>query len=164
MKWTTCKIKQLKGKQKIVCLTAGDYSMARIIDAAGVQLVLVGDSLAMTMLGYENTLPVTMVEMLQLTAAVVRGTKEALVVADMPFMSYQVSIEDALYNAGRFLQEAGAQGVKLEGGREVAELLCELTLLPLVFPFETSWLTFPSVTADLVEVLRLASDPVPVVD
>ncbi|MDD4870783.1 MAG: 3-methyl-2-oxobutanoate hydroxymethyltransferase [Kiritimatiellae bacterium] len=116
MKWTACKIKKLKGQQKIVCLTAYDYSMARIIDAAGVQLILVGDSLAMTMLGYENTLPVTMVEMLQYTAAVVRGTKEALVVADMPFMSYQASIEQGLTNAGRFIKRAGAGAVKVEGG------------------------------------------------
>ncbi|OGV63967.1 MAG: 3-methyl-2-oxobutanoate hydroxymethyltransferase [Lentisphaerae bacterium RIFOXYA12_FULL_48_11] len=116
MKWTATKIKQLKGRQNIVCLTAGDYSMARIIDAAGVQLILVGDSLAMTMLGYENTLPVTMVEMLQHAAAVVRGTKEALVVADMPFMSYQASVEQGLANAGRFIKRAGAGAVKIEGG------------------------------------------------
>jgi 3-methyl-2-oxobutanoate hydroxymethyltransferase len=116
MKWTACRIKRLKGQQKIVCLTAYDYSMARIIDGAGIQLILVGDSLAMTMLGYENTLPVTMVEMLQHTAAVVRGTKEALVVADMPFMSYQASIEQGLTNAGRFIKRAGAGAVKIEGG------------------------------------------------
>jgi 3-methyl-2-oxobutanoate hydroxymethyltransferase len=116
MKWTACKIKKLKGQQKIVCLTAYDYSMARIIDATGIQLILVGDSLAMTMLGYENTLPVTMMEMLQYTAAVVRGTKEALVVADMPFMSYQASIEQGLTNAGRFIKRAGAGAVKVEGG------------------------------------------------
>jgi 3-methyl-2-oxobutanoate hydroxymethyltransferase len=116
VKWTACKIKKLKGQQKIVCLTAYDYSMARIIDAAGVQLILVGDSLAMTVLGYENTLPVTMVEMLQHTAAVVRGTKEALVVADMPFMSYQASMEQGLANAGRFIKRAGAGAVKVEGG------------------------------------------------
>ncbi len=123
MKWTACKIKQLKGKQKIVCLTAYDYSTARIVDAAGVQLILVGDSLAMTMLGYETTLPVTMVEMLQHTAAVVRGTKEALVVADMPFMSYQASIEQGLANAGRFIKRAGAGAVKIEGGAFRAPLI-----------------------------------------
>jgi 3-methyl-2-oxobutanoate hydroxymethyltransferase len=116
MKWTACKIKKLKGQQKIVCLTAYDYSMARIIDSAGIPLILVGDSLAMTMLGYENTLPVTMMEMLLHTAAVVRGTKEALVVADMPFMSYQASIEQGIANAGRFIKRAGAGAVKIEGG------------------------------------------------
>jgi len=116
MKWTACKIKRLKGNEKVVCLTAYDYSMARIIDSTGIQLILVGDSLAMTMLGYENTLPVTMFEMLQHTAAVVRGTKEALVVADMPFMSYQASIEQGLVNAGRFIKKAGAGAVKIEGG------------------------------------------------
>jgi len=116
MKWTACKIKNLKGRQKIVCLTAYDYSMARIIDSAGIPLILVGDSLAMTMLGYANTLPVTMVEMLQYTAAVVRGTKEALVVADMPFMSYQASMEQGIANAGRFIKRAGAGAVKIEGG------------------------------------------------
>lgn len=115
-KWTTTKIKSSKGKQKIVCLTAYDYSTARLIDEAGIQLVLVGDSLAMTMLGYKNTLPVTVDEMLHHTAAVVRGVSSALVVADMPFMSYQVSIEQALENAGRFIKVAGAGAVKLEGG------------------------------------------------
>jgi len=116
MKWTACKIKRLKGQQKISCLTAYDYSTARIIDSTGIQLILVGDSLAMTMLGYENTLPVTMFEMLQHTAAVVRGTREALVVGDMPFMSYQASIEQGLANAGRFIKKAGAGAVKIEGG------------------------------------------------
>lgn len=116
MKWTANKIRHLKGEQKIVCLTAYDFSTARIIDSTGVQLILVGDSLAMTMLGYENTLPVTMVEMLMHTAAVARGTREALVVADMPFMSYQASIEQGITNAGRFVKRAGADAVKIEGG------------------------------------------------
>lgn len=115
-KWTTTGIKELKGRQKIVCLTAYDYSTARIVDEAGIQLVLVGDSLAMTMLGYETTLPVTMEEMLHHTAAVARGVKNALVVADMPFMSYQASIEQAIENAGRFIKEAGGGAVKIEGG------------------------------------------------
>ena len=105
-KWTTTRIRDSKGKQRISCLTAADYAMARVIDAAGIPLVLVGDSLAMTVLGYETTLPVTVEEMLHHTAAVVRGVQEALVVADMPFMSYQVSPEQALENAGRFLKEA----------------------------------------------------------
>ncbi len=115
-KWTANKIKNLKGGQKVVCLTAYDYSTARIVDEAGIQMILVGDSLAMTMLGYKTTLPVTIEEMLHHTAAVVRGVKDALVVADMPFMSYQASVEQAIRNAGRFIKEAGAAAVKIEGG------------------------------------------------
>jgi 3-methyl-2-oxobutanoate hydroxymethyltransferase len=115
-KWTAAKIKALKGKQKIVCLTAYDYSTARVVDEAGVQLILVGDSLAMTMLGYKTTLPVTMEEMLHHTAAVACGVKEALVVGDMPFMSYQESVDQAVKNAGRFIKKAGAAAVKIEGG------------------------------------------------
>ena len=114
--WTAKKIRLLKGQSKIVCLTAYDYTMARLVDESGVQLVLVGDSLATTMLGYDTTLPVTIDEMLHHTAAVVRGTEEALVVADLPFMSYQVSEEQALTTAGRFIKEAGADAVKIEGG------------------------------------------------
>ncbi|NQU96348.1 MAG: 3-methyl-2-oxobutanoate hydroxymethyltransferase, partial [Chloroflexi bacterium] len=115
-KWTVNRIRALKGEKKIVCLTAYDYATARVLDEAGVELILVGDSLAMTMLGYETTLPVTMRDMLHHTAAVARGVRDGLVVADMPFMSYQVSIAQAVANAGRFLQEAGADAVKIEGG------------------------------------------------
>jgi 3-methyl-2-oxobutanoate hydroxymethyltransferase len=115
-KWTTSTIRACKGKQKIACLTAADYATARLIDEAGIQLVLVGDSLAMTVLGYETTLPVTMDEMLHHTAAVARGVKDALVVADMPFMSYQISAEQALENAGCFMKDAHAGAVKIEGG------------------------------------------------
>ncbi|MBP7829660.1 MAG: 3-methyl-2-oxobutanoate hydroxymethyltransferase [Kiritimatiellae bacterium] len=114
--WTAPKIKALKGKEKIVSLTAYDYAMARLVDAAGIHLVLVGDSLGMTMLGYENTLPVTMDDMIHHTAAVARGVKTALVVGDMPFLSYHASIEQAILNAGRFIQEGGANAVKIEGG------------------------------------------------
>ena len=114
--WTASRIRAAKGRHKLVCLTAYDYSTARLVDEAGVQLILVGDSLAMTMLGYATTLPVTVAEMLQHTAAVVRGVTNALVVADMPFMSYQVSAAQALENAGRFVKEAGAGAVKIEGG------------------------------------------------
>jgi 3-methyl-2-oxobutanoate hydroxymethyltransferase len=114
--WTASRIRAAKGQHKLVCLTAYDYSTARLVDEAGVQLILVGDSLAMTMLGYATTLPVTVAEMLQHTAAVVRGVKNALVVADMPFMSFQVSAGQALENAGRFVKEAGAGAVKIEGG------------------------------------------------
>ena len=115
VKWTAPRIRALKGKGRVVSLTAYDYSTARLVDEAGIQLVLVGDSLGMTMLGYENTLPVTMEEMLHHTAAVARGTRHALVVTDMPFLSYQVSIEQALLNAGRCIK-AGAGAVKIEGG------------------------------------------------
>jgi 3-methyl-2-oxobutanoate hydroxymethyltransferase len=121
-------IKEMKQKgEKIAMLTAYDYSMARIVDDAGIPLVLVGDSLGMVMLGYDSTVPVTMEEMLHHTRAVVRGTKKALVVADMPFMTYQISVEEAMRNAGRFMQEAGAQAVKLEGGVTVADRIKRIT-------------------------------------
>ncbi len=115
-KWTAQRIRAAKGMRKLPCLTAYDYITAKLVDAAGIPLVLVGDSLAMTVLGYETTLPATMTEMLHHTAAVARGTREALVVADMPFLSFQVSVESAIANAGRFLKEAGADAVKIEGG------------------------------------------------
>ncbi len=115
-KWTAERIKALKGTSKVACLTAYDFNTARYVDAAGMHMALVGDSLAMTVLGYPTTLPVTMEQMLHHTAAVARGVTAAMVVADMPFMSYQVSTEQALANAGRFIKEAGADGVKLEGG------------------------------------------------
>jgi 3-methyl-2-oxobutanoate hydroxymethyltransferase len=107
--------------EKITMLTAYDYTTAKIIDEAGVPLILVGDSLGMVVLGYESTIPVTMEEMLHHTKAVVRGTKQAMVIGDMPFMTYHVSVSDALRNAARFIQEGGAQAVKLEGGVAVAE-------------------------------------------
>jgi len=102
--------------EKLTMLTAYDYSMAKIIDESGVNGILVGDSLGMVCLGYSDTLSVTMEDMLHHTKAVTRGTKNALVTCDMPFMSYQTSIYDAVKNAGRLVQEAGAQAVKLEGG------------------------------------------------
>ncbi len=115
-------IKEMKQKgEKIAMLTAYDYSTAKVVDAVGVPLILVGDSLGMVVLGYESTIPVTMAEMLHHTKAVVRGSKQAMVIGDMPFMTYQVSIEDALHNAARFIQEGGAQAVKLEGGVTVAD-------------------------------------------
>lgn len=114
--WTANRIKALKGDRKIACLTAYDFATARVLDEAGLELILVGDSLAMTMLGYETTLPVTMEQMLHHTAAVVRGVRQALVVADMPFMSYQSSVDVGIANAGRFMKEAGAGAVKIEGG------------------------------------------------
>lgn len=122
MKWTVRKIRSLKGERKISVLTAYDYVMAQILDQAGLQMILVGDSLGMTVLGYDTTLPVTLEDMLHHTAAVSRGVESALVVGDMPFMSFQGSIDDAVLNAGRFLKEAGADAVKIEGG----EIRCDL--------------------------------------
>ncbi|MFT5871912.1 MAG: 3-methyl-2-oxobutanoate hydroxymethyltransferase [Clostridium sp.] len=109
-------ISSKKSGEKLTMLTAYDYSMAKLIDECGVNGILVGDSLGMVCLGYKDTLSVTMDDMLHHTKAVARGTQNALVVSDMPFMSYQTSIYDAVKNAGRFIQEAGAQAIKLEGG------------------------------------------------
>jgi 3-methyl-2-oxobutanoate hydroxymethyltransferase len=116
-----------KRGEKISILTAYDYSTAAVLDQSGVEILLVGDSLGMVVLGYDSTLPVTMEDMIHHTRAVSRATKRALVIGDMPFMSYQVSVENALYNAGRFLQEGGAHGIKLEGGRDVAEATRKIT-------------------------------------
>jgi len=122
MRITINQIKDMKQKgEKIAMLTAYDYSTAKIVDEVGIPLILVGDSLGMVVLGYESTIPVTMEEMLHHTKAVVRGTKRAMIVGDMPFMTYHISVDDALKNAARFIQEAGAQAVKLEGGITVAE-------------------------------------------
>jgi 3-methyl-2-oxobutanoate hydroxymethyltransferase len=107
--------------QRIPCLTAYDYPTARIANEAGIPLLLVGDSLGTVVLGYDSTVPVTMEEMLHHVKPVVRGSERALVVADLPFMSYQVSAAEALRNAGRMLQEGGAQAVKLEGGQRMAD-------------------------------------------
>lgn len=104
--------------KKLTMLTAYDYSMAKLVDEAGMDSILVGDSLGMVMLGYEDTLSVTMEDMIHHTAAVARGTKNALVIADMPFMSYQASVYDAVKNAGRLVKEGKAQAVKLEGGKK----------------------------------------------
>lgn len=106
-------------KEKITMLTAYDYSTAKMMDEAGVDTILVGDSLGMVILGYEDTLQVTMEDMLHHTKAVTRGAKNALVIGDMPFLSYHISVEEAIRNAGRFIKEAGANAVKLEGGREM---------------------------------------------
>ncbi len=114
---------------RVVMVTGTDSSLARIVDEAGVDAVLVGDSLAMVALGLESTLPVTMEEMLVFTRAVARGARRALVVADMPFLSYQVSAEEARRNAGRFLKEGGAAAVKLEGGVEVAATVASIVAM-----------------------------------
>jgi 3-methyl-2-oxobutanoate hydroxymethyltransferase len=112
--------------ERFIMLTAYDYPTASILDEAGVPVILVGDSLAQTVLGYETTLPITMEEMLHHTRAVARGAKNALIVGDMPFLSYQTSLEEGIRNAGRFLKEAGAHAVKLEGPMiELAATLVE---------------------------------------
>ncbi len=108
-----------RNQRKITALTAHDFLTARALDNAGIDLVLVGDSLAMVALGHDTTLPVTMEEMLHHTRAVGRALKRALLIGDMPFMSYQASVEQAVNNAGRFLKESGAKAVKLEGGAQV---------------------------------------------
>lgn len=107
--------------KKISMLTAYDYSTAKLLDEAGVDTILVGDSLGMTMLGYEDTLKVTMEDMLHHTRAVARGVENALVIGDMPFMSYHISVEESVRNAGRFIKEAGADAIKLEGGSDVVD-------------------------------------------
>lgn len=117
-----------KNQDKITMLTAYDYPTALLLDECGVEMILVGDSLGMVVLGYESTLPVTMEDMLHHTKAVMRGVSSAMVIGDMPFLSYQCSVDEAVFNAGRFLQEGGAHGVKLEGGREYAETIRRITL------------------------------------
>ncbi len=114
-------VKMKQRGEKITCLTAYDYSFARILDEAGVEMLLVGDSLGCVVQGGANTLAVTMDEMIYHTRLVVRGRKRALVIGDMPFMSYQVGKDEALRNAGRFFKEAGAEAIKLEGGVAVQE-------------------------------------------
>lgn len=114
-------LEQKQSGDKITMLTAYDYTTAKIFDECGVNSILVGDSLGMVMLGYENTLSVTVEDMIHHTAAVSRGAESAFVVADMPFMSYQVSVQEAVINAGRLIKEGGANAVKLEGGAEVCE-------------------------------------------
>lgn len=128
MKNTTATVLAQKQKgDKITMLTAYDYSTAKLIDESGINCILVGDSLGMVMLGYDSTLPVTMDDMLHHTKAVVRGAKNAMVIADMPFMSYQVSVCDAVKNAGRLIQEGGAYAVKLEGGASVCDRIEAIT-------------------------------------
>ena len=116
-------LKQKQSGDKITMLTAYDYTTAKIMDECGVNSILIGDSLGMVMLGYENTLPVTMEDMIHHTAAVSRGAVNTFVVADMPFMSYQVRVEQAVINAGRLIKEGGANAVKLEGGADVCDVI-----------------------------------------
>jgi 3-methyl-2-oxobutanoate hydroxymethyltransferase len=126
-KVTTATLRELKlHRDPITCLTAYDYAAARLVDEAGVEMVLVGDSLAQTMLGYENTLSVTMDEMLHHVKAVRRGIKNALLIADMPYGSYQVDAKEAVQNATRFVKEGGAEVVKIEGGEKRADLIRQI--------------------------------------
>ena len=122
MRATTRKLKQMKRRgERIPMMTAYDYTSAMILESAGIPLILVGDSLGQWVLGYDTTVPVTIGDMIHHIKAVVRGTQKAHIVGDMPFMSYQVDAADALRSAGRLMQKGGAQSVKLEGGRRVAE-------------------------------------------
>lgn len=128
MKNTVSTFREQKAKgEKISMLTAYDYSTTKLMDEAGINGILVGDSLGMVVLGYEDTLPVTMEDMIHHTAAVCRGAKNTLVVGDMPFMSYQVSVEEAVYNAGRLMKEGRCQAVKLEGGASVCPQIRAIT-------------------------------------
>ncbi len=124
----TTKLMEMKqAGERIACVTAYDFPTARLATAAGLPLILVGDSLGNVVLGYDSTLPVTMDDMVHHTRAVVRGAPDALVVADMPFMSYQINADEAMRNAGRLMQEGGASAVKLEGGQHIAETVTRLT-------------------------------------
>src|SRR4030066_79648 len=123
-KITPVDIQKMKREgKKITMLTAYDYPMALLEDRAGIEIILVGDSLGMTVLGYQNPLPVTMDKIIHHTKAVTRGAKYALIIGDMPFMSYNTSERDAILNAGRFMKEGGADAVKLEGGASVKEIV-----------------------------------------
>jgi 3-methyl-2-oxobutanoate hydroxymethyltransferase len=120
-------LKEMKQRgEKIAVLTAYDALMARLLEQAGIDVLLVGDSLGMVLLGYDNTLPVTLDDMVHHTRAVSRGTRRALVVADMPFLTYRVNIPETIRNAGRLIQEGGANAVKIEGGQPVAETVARL--------------------------------------
>jgi len=125
-KWTPSRIRALKGKDPFATVTVVDYTSALLADRAEFPLLLVGDSLGMTVLGHPSTLQVTLDAMLHHTAAAARGVKNALLVADLPFLTYQISDDEAVRNAGRFLQEAGADAVKLEGGAERGGLIRRL--------------------------------------
>lgn len=127
MKQTTEFLKMKQNNEKIVMLTAYDYPSAKQAEQGGVDLILVGDSLGMVVLGYDSTIPVTMDDMIHHTKAVKRGAKDTFIVADMPFLTYHLSIKDTLINAGRLIQETGAHAVKLEGADDVIEKIAALT-------------------------------------
>jgi len=126
LKVTVHSIQQKKNRQRITCMTAYDYPTARLVDEAGIDMVLVGDSLSMVVLGQENTLAITVDEMLHHTRAVRRAVRSALLIADMPYGSYHLGAEDALRNAARFIKEAGAEAVKIEGGEKRVGLIARL--------------------------------------
>jgi len=127
-RFTTLTLKEMKQKkEKITMITAYDYPTAQLLDEAGVETILVGDSLGNVVLGYKDTLSVTLDEMIHHGKAVVRGSERAFVIIDMPFLTYQVSVEEALKNAGRIIKETGAQGVKVEGGSEIAAAVKRMT-------------------------------------
>ncbi len=131
-KKTILDIQKMKGEgEKISVLTAYDYPLARLMDQAGIDMILVGDSVATVVSNHDTTLPVTMDEMIYHTRAVVRGAQSALVVADMPFLSYQIDLRDARLNAGRLIKEGGAQAVKLEGGENMAETIRAITAMDI---------------------------------
>ncbi|MGI5875211.1 MAG: 3-methyl-2-oxobutanoate hydroxymethyltransferase [Dethiobacteria bacterium] len=135
MRFTTLDFKKMKeNNEKITMITAYDFPTAQLVDEAGVETILVGDSLGMVVLGYQDTLPVTLDDMIHHGKAVVRGSKKAFVIVDMPFLTYEVSPKNALRNAGRIIQESGAQAVKLEGGLEIIEAVRAITQagIPLV--------------------------------
>jgi 3-methyl-2-oxobutanoate hydroxymethyltransferase len=122
-KLTVPAVRARKGKEKLTMLTAYDYVFANIMDNAGIDMILVGDSVGSVMLGYPNTIPVTVEEMIHHTKPVVKGAKKALIVIDMPFMSYHESIEQAKRNAGKMIKESGAEAVKLEGGKRMKDVI-----------------------------------------
>lgn len=127
-KITVPQLKEMKAKgEKIACLTAYDWITASLLDSAGIELILVGDSGAMVFAGHENTLPITMDQMIYHTQVVSKGVERALLIGDMPFLSFQISPEEALRNAGRFLKEGGADGVKVEGGAPMSETIRKMT-------------------------------------
>ncbi|HNQ64132.1 MAG TPA: 3-methyl-2-oxobutanoate hydroxymethyltransferase [Syntrophorhabdaceae bacterium] len=126
-KVTVPAIRAQKGKEKLTMLTAYDFVFANIMDNAGIDMILVGDSVGSVLLGYPNTIPVTIEDMIHHTKPVVKGAKKALVVIDMPFMSYQESIEQAKRNAGRMIKESGAEAVKLEGGKRMKDVIKAIT-------------------------------------
>ena len=120
-------IKLKEQGKRITAITAYDYSFAKLVESANIDIILVGDSGAMVMFGYESTTPATMEEMLLMTKAVSRGAKKSLLIADMPFMSYHVSIEESIRNAGKFVKDSGMHGVKLEGDRDIAKTIRAIT-------------------------------------
>ena len=147
MRLRTTALKGMKeSRTPIICITAYDYQIASLVEQAGIDVILVGDSLGNVVLGYDSTVPVTLDEMVHHTKAVMRGSKSALVVADMPFLTYNLSVENSLRNAGRLIQEGGAQAVKIEGGQAVVETVHRLTEIGIpVMAVSYTHLTLPPI-------------------